>query len=71
VISLEEGQSMTRTGGHRRACRFDRLQFRLLRTVHERMKHLREPYILLTDKKIVGLQDLVLCSSRCRTGKPC
>jgi chaperonin GroEL len=73
VISLEEGQSMTTEVEVTEGMRFDRGYISpYFVTDSERMEAiLEEPYLLLTEKKITLVQDLVpILEEITRTGKP-
>jgi len=73
VISLEEGKSMTTELEVTEGMRFDKGYISpYFATDTERMEAvLDEPYILLTDKKIALVQDLVpVLEAVARTGKP-
>jgi chaperonin GroEL len=73
VISLEEGKSMTTEVEVTEGMRFDKGYISsYFATDRERMETLLEdPYILLTDKKIALVQDLVpLLEQITRSGKP-
>ncbi len=73
VISLEEGKSMSTELEVTEGMRFDKGYISpYFATDNERMEAvLEEPYILLTDKKITLVQDLVpVLEQIARTGKP-
>ncbi|MFM9086734.1 MAG: chaperonin GroEL, partial [Cyanobium sp.] len=73
VISLEEGKSMTTELEVIEGMRFDRGYISpYFATDTERMEAvLEEPYILITDKKIALVQDLVpVLEQNARTGRP-
>ena len=73
VISLEEGKSMTTELEVTEGMRFDKGYISpYFATDTERMEAvLDEPYILLTDKKIALVQDLVpVLEQIAKTGKP-
>lgn len=74
VISLEEGKSMTTELEVTEGMRFDKGYISpYFATDAERMEAiLEEPYLLLTDKKIALVQDLVpVLEQVARSGRPC